>query len=51
VRADGLIPQTTYYHTVTSMGEDGESDGVQSAVGQFTTPASGEQVVNYPQPK
>jgi hypothetical protein len=42
VRVDDLSPQTTYYYTVTSMGADGESDGVQSPVRQFTTPAPGE---------
>jgi hypothetical protein len=51
VRVDGLTPQTTYYYTVTSMGADGESDGVQSPLSQFTTPAPGEQIVAYPQPK
>jgi Purple acid Phosphatase, N-terminal domain len=51
VRVDGLTPQTTYYYLVTSMGADGESDGVQSPLSQFTTPAPGEQIVAYPQPK
>lgn len=51
VRVDGLTPQTTYYFTVTSTGADGESDGVQSPVHHFTTPAPGEQIVAYPQPK
>jgi phosphodiesterase/alkaline phosphatase D-like protein len=51
VRVDGLTPQTTYYYMVTSMGADGESDGVESPVNQFTTPAPGEQIVAYPQPK
>ena len=50
VRVDGLTPQTTYYYMVTSMGADGESDGVESPVNQFTTPAPGEQIVAYPQP-
>ena len=50
VRVDGLTPQTTYYFTVNSMGADGESDGVQSPVHHFTTPARGEQIVAYPQP-
>jgi len=49
VRVDGMRPQTTYYYWVTSMGADGVSDGVQSAVSQFTTPAPGEQIVAYPQ--
>jgi len=38
VRVGGLKPKTTYYYTVTSMGSDGTSDGVESAVNQFTTP-------------
>jgi hypothetical protein len=46
VRMDGLKPQTTYYYKVTSMGSGGESDGVESAVAQFTTPAPGERMAN-----
>ena len=42
-----LKPQTTYYYKVTSMGSGGKSDGVESAVNQFTTPAPGERIVNY----
>jgi len=51
VRVDGLTPQTTYYYTVTSTGADGQSDGVESPVSHFTTPAPGERIINYPQPK
>jgi phosphodiesterase/alkaline phosphatase D-like protein len=51
VRMDGLKPQTTYYYKVTSMGADGESDGVDSPVNKFTTPAPGERIIAYPQPK
>jgi hypothetical protein len=51
VRIDRLTPQTTYYYLVTSMGADGASDGVESPVNQFTTPATGEQIVAYPRPK
>ena len=51
VRLVDLKPQTTYYYKVTSMGEDGESDGVEIPISKFTTPASGEVVNNYPQPK
>jgi len=51
VRVEGLTPQTTYYYKVSSMGANGESDGVESPLNQFTTPAPGEQIVNYPQPK
>jgi Purple acid Phosphatase, N-terminal domain len=35
--ADGLKPQTTYYYSVDSMQGNGKSDGVKSAVNQFTT--------------
>jgi phosphodiesterase/alkaline phosphatase D-like protein len=51
VRLVDLKPQTTYYYKVSSMGEDGEGDGVESPVSQFTTPASGQVINNYPQPK
>jgi hypothetical protein len=51
VRMQSLKPQTTYYYKVTSMGVDGESDGVESPVSKFTTPAPGERIVAYPQPK
>ena len=34
VRIPGLKPQTTYYYWVTSMGGNGTSDGVKSAVDQ-----------------
>jgi PhoPQ-activated pathogenicity-related protein len=50
-RLNHLKPETTYYYTVTSMGADGQSDGVESPVNKFTTPAAGERIVNYPQPK
>lgn len=56
VRMEGLKPQTTYYHKVTSTDSAGESDGVESPVSQFTTPGPGERIVAYtpqpvPQPK
>jgi phosphodiesterase/alkaline phosphatase D-like protein len=51
VRVEGLKPHSTYYYWVTSIGADGEVDGVQSPVGRFTTPPPGEQIVAYPQPK
>jgi hypothetical protein len=51
VRVEGLTPQTTYYYKVSSMGANGGSDGVESPVNHFATPAPGEQIVNYPQPK
>ncbi len=47
VRMLGLTPQTTYFYKVTSMGKGGASDGVESAVNKFTTPAPGERIVNY----
>jgi hypothetical protein len=37
VRSEGLQPKTTYYYVVDSMEADGKSDGVKSAVNQFTT--------------
>ena len=51
VRMLDLKPRTTYYYKVTSTGANGESDGVESPVSQFTTPALGEVINNYPQPK
>ena len=51
VRMRDLKPQTTYYYKVTSTDGAGKSDGVESPVNQFTTPAPGERMVNYPQPK
>src|SRR6516225_9638731 len=47
VRMQDLKPQTTYYYKVTSIGSSGASDGVESAVNQFTTPAPGERILNY----
>jgi len=51
VRIDDLKPKTTYYYKVTSIAANGESDGVESPVSKFTTPAAGERVIAYPQPK
>jgi phosphodiesterase/alkaline phosphatase D-like protein len=34
---DGLQPRTTYYYTVESTESNGNSDGIKSAVGHFTT--------------
>jgi hypothetical protein len=48
VRISGLKPQTTYYYWVTSMGGDGKSDGVKSAVNKFTTPGAGQRIVANP---
>jgi phosphodiesterase/alkaline phosphatase D-like protein len=51
VRMEDLKPQTTYYYKVSSKGGDGESDGVESPVNHFTTPAPGQRIVIYGQPK
>jgi hypothetical protein len=48
VRLTGLKPQTTYYYKVTSIDSAGTSDGVESPVKQFTTPAPGERIVANP---
>jgi hypothetical protein len=37
VRMDDLMPGTTYYYTVGSMGANGTDDGTKSAIKQFTT--------------
>ena len=51
VRMDGLKPDTTYYYTVTSMGYDGVSDGVESPVNHFTSAAAGQQTSAHPPPE
>ena len=51
VRLQGLKPDTTYYYKVTSMGYDGNSDGVESSVNHFTTPAPGQVTSAFPQPE
>jgi len=51
VRLVDLKPETTYYYKVTSVEASGASDGVESPVSKFTTPAPGEVINNYPQPK
>jgi Purple acid Phosphatase, N-terminal domain len=48
VRVKGLKPQTTYYFAVTSTASNGEGDGVESSVHQFTTPRPGERIAAYP---
>ena len=48
VRMAGLKPQTTYYYKVTSTESNGQSDGVESPINQFTTPGPGERIVAYP---
>jgi hypothetical protein len=51
VRVEGLKPQTTYYFAVTSTASDGEGDGVESSVYQFTTPRPGERIAAHsPEP-
>ncbi len=49
VRLGGLAPYTTYYYRVGSFESTGVSDGVTSAVAQFTTPGVGERVATRPQ--
>ena len=51
VRLVDLQPQTTYYYKVSSMGENGESDGVEGPVSHFTTPAPGQVTSASPQPE
>jgi phosphodiesterase/alkaline phosphatase D-like protein len=51
VRLQGLKPDTTYYYKVTSMGYDGVSDGVESSVNHFTTPAPGQVTSAHPSPE
>jgi Purple acid Phosphatase, N-terminal domain len=51
VRLQSLQPQTTYYYGVTSEDSAGQSDGVEGPISHFTTPAPGEVINNYPQPK
>jgi hypothetical protein len=46
-----LKPRTKYYYVMTSTQSNGKSDGVRSAVNQFSTPGPGDRIVNYPQPK
>jgi phosphodiesterase/alkaline phosphatase D-like protein len=48
VLMEGLKPQTTYYYKVTSIDAAGDSDGVESPVNHFTTPAPGQRFVAYP---
>ena len=48
VRMPDLKPQTTYYYKVNSTDSNEKSDGVESSVKQFTTPAPGERIVAYP---
>ena len=43
VRLTGLASSTTYYYRVASVDSNGTSDGVESAILQFTTPAAGER--------
>jgi len=51
VRLQGLKPDTTYYYKVTSTGSGGESDGVESPVNHFTTPAPGQVTSAFPPPE
>jgi phosphodiesterase/alkaline phosphatase D-like protein len=51
VRIQGLKPDTTYYYKVTSTGSGGQSDGVESPVNHFTTPAPGQVTSAHPPPE
>jgi phosphodiesterase/alkaline phosphatase D-like protein len=51
VRLQGLKPDTTYYYKVTSTGSGGESEGVESPVNHFTTPAPGQVTSAHPPPE
>ena len=51
VRMQDLKPETTYYYKVTSMGSGGQSDGVESPVNHFTTPAPGQVTSAHPLPE
>jgi hypothetical protein len=44
VRLTGLARSTTYYYRVYSVDSGGASDGVQSPILHFTTPAAGERI-------
>jgi len=48
VRVSGLKPRTTYYYKVASEESNGKSDGVQSTVKKFTSPAPGERIAADP---
>jgi hypothetical protein len=47
----GLKPGTTYYFKVTSTEANDTSDGAESDVGQFTTPAPGQRIERFTQPR
>jgi hypothetical protein len=51
VRLQPLKPDTIYYYKVTSMGTDGQSDGVESSINHFTTAALGQQTSAHPPPE
>jgi phosphodiesterase/alkaline phosphatase D-like protein len=51
VLMQGLKPDTTYYYKVTSMGAGGRSDGEESSVNHFTTPAPGQVTSARPPPE
>ena len=42
---------TAGFAATTQTDSKGESDGVEGPISQFTTPAPGEVINNYPQPK
>jgi purple acid phosphatase-like protein len=51
VRLDDLEPRTTYSYRVACEESSGKSDGVRSAIYEFTTPARGERVAAIPRRK
>ena len=51
VTLHNLKPDTTYYYKVTSTEAGGQSDGVESSVNHFTTPAPGQVTSAFPQPE
>jgi len=48
VRVPDLKPQTTYYYKVEATDANGKSHDIESTLKQFTTPAPGQRIVNYP---
>jgi len=51
VQINHLNPGTTYFYRVESVDAKDISEGPESAVSQFTTPAAGERIVNFTQPE
>ena len=51
VQINHLKPGTTYFYRVESVDAKDISEGPESAVSKFTTPAAGERIVNFTQPE